>query len=96
MTRDEFEHLIAERWPTEHNNFDAIEPKRSSRRDLHAFLLLDELQPGSEPIVSAAAHDEFWVSVYVDKLCEVITEAQCLELVRCGARYSFDSLGFFT
>jgi hypothetical protein len=46
--------------------FDRIEKPRHARRDLAAFLLLDELVPGTKPIVAAAEHDEF----YLDTDCD--------------------------
>ena len=73
--------------------FERIENKRCNRPDLHAFLLLNELQPtpcnsitGYADIISAAEHDEFWIGVDVDKL--ELTDEQILELVRCGVMYS--------
>lgn len=71
----------------EHLKFDRVENKRSNRPDLHAFLLLDELVPGSSDIVSAAEHDEIYFDVKVSELGKVITEEQVIELLRCGFLY---------
>lgn len=78
-------------------DFDKVENQRSTRRDIHAFLLLNELQPSPRPIVSASEHDEFWLDIDSAKLEEVITDDQILELVRCGVRCdsSYDSLCMF-
>lgn len=70
--------------------FDSIENKRSRRPDLHAFLLLDELQPSTSDIVDAAEHDEYWLAIDCDALEKAITSDQVLELVRCGIRYDDD------
>lgn len=59
----------------------------SKRPDLHAFLLLDQICPGAQDIVSASAHDEFWLSIDCAQLAEVITEDQVRDLIRCGVRY---------
>jgi hypothetical protein len=69
----------------------------SNRPDLHAFLLLDRLCPGSDDMVSAAEHDEIWLDVDVGALARVATEDNVLALVRCGVRYDDDveSLALF-
>lgn len=80
----------------EYGKFDRIENKRSKRPDLHAFLLLDSLVPGEGDMVSAAEHDEIFLDTEVEKLAKVATEADILELVRCGVRYSeYDCLAMF-
>lgn len=77
--------------------FERVENKRSQRPDLHAFLLLDELLPGNSDIVSAAEHDVIYLDVDAEKLAEVITESQVVELRRCGVIYfnDVDSFGLF-
>jgi hypothetical protein len=77
--------------------FDRVESPRSSRPDLNAFLLLDFLVPGKVDMVCAAEHDEIFLDVSPEKLAEVATEAQIVELIRCGVRYdeSVDSLAMF-
>lgn len=77
--------------------FDVIN-KRSNRPDLHAFLLMDELQPGSVDMISAAEHDKFYLSIDMEELEEIITDAQIQELTRCGVNYSeeYGSLFMFT
>lgn len=82
----------------EYLKFERVENKRSNRPDLHAFLLLDELQPNTRDMVSASEHDEIWLDIDCEKLLETITDAQILELVRCGVLYyeDSDSLGMFT
>ena len=68
--------------------FDLIQDKLSNRPDLHAFLLLDKLVPGSGDIVDSAAHDEIFLSVDVEELLKVATDEQLLELSRCGIFYN--------
>lgn len=95
MTREEFESLM--NGDDEYLKWERVESKRSQRRDLHGFLLLDELLPGDAKIISAAEHDEYWLDINIDKLIEVITPEQCIELLRCGIRYDddVDSLAVF-
>ena len=85
----------------EHNDeflkFDRVENKLSLRPDLHAFLLLDKLLPGKDDIVASAEHDEIYLDVDVEKLLEVATEAELIDLHRCGVLVfsEYDSLGMF-
>ena len=77
-----------EKYDDEYIQFDRVEIKFSQRRDLHAFILLDKLVPGSkENFVAAAEHDEIWLSTSPEDLEKVVTEAQIIELIRCGVRY---------
>jgi hypothetical protein len=85
----------------EHNDeflkFDRVENKLSLRPDLHAFLLLDKLISGKGDMVSNAEHDEIYLDVDVEKLLEVATEAELIDLHRCGVLVfsEYDSLGMF-
>lgn len=79
----------------EYLNFEAVENKRSSARDLHAFLLLHELVPAKNKIIRDAEHDEIYLGVDKGDLCKVITTDQILELVRCGVRLSGVGLSMF-
>jgi len=75
--------------------FELVEPKRSQRKDLHAFLLLEGLTRGQcQPMVSCATHDLIWLGVSVEDVAAAITREQVQELVRCGVHYdeSVDSL----
>lgn len=79
---------------------DLVENKRSNRADLHAFLLLDSLDPGPThhgyfvDVLAAAEHDEVYLSFDEDKVAEAITPEQAVELHRCGVRYRNDGMGF--
>jgi len=67
--------------------FERVSNTRSSRADLHAFLLLDEIFPQTDrDMVCAAAHDEIWLDVEGYDLGD-LTDEQILELTRCGVRY---------
>ncbi len=91
----EFQELM-KRHHDEFLKFDRVNPKRSNRTDLHAFLLLDQLVPNTGDMISAAEHDEFFLEVNMKKLAEVITEDQIIELIRCGVRITeYDCLGMF-
>ena len=69
----------------------------STRKDIHAFILLDKLVPGSSRMVSGAEHDEIFLGVGADQLAEVATEEDIIDLIRCGVFISkeFDGLAMF-
>lgn len=82
---------------SDYNNFKLVEKKRSTRPDLHAFLMLDELFPNKGvDILSAAGHDKIWIDVDSGDI-DRLTDEQILELVRCGIIYDSesDSLAMF-
>lgn len=94
MTRYELRELF-EKHNDEFLKFERVETKRSRRADLHGFILLDELVPGDRDILAGAEHDEVYLSIDVDDLAAVVTEAQVIELVRCGVRCDGDGLCMF-
>lgn len=95
MTTEYFTSLF-EKYEDDYIQFEKVEHKRSSRPDIHAFILLNELVPGTEDMVSAAEHDEIYISIDVDKLAEAISEDQAVELIRCGVRMGdYDGLAMF-
>lgn len=77
--------------------FEEVKEKLSKRPDLHAFILLDKLVPGTNDMVSAAEHDEYYLSIEPDELRKVATKDQLRDLHRCGIRHdeSNDSLCVF-
>lgn len=95
MTAEQIEEIYERHGDDEYIKFERVENKRSNRPDLHAFLLLDELVPGSGDIVCAAEHDEIFLAISVEELAAVATEAQVIELIRCGVRFSYDGLCMF-
>lgn len=80
--------------------FERVKNKLSNCPDIHAFILLENLCPPKkgEDMVGSASHDEIYLNVDVDKLADVITVEQIIDLVRCGVRYdeSCGSLAMFT
>lgn len=97
MTTEELAGLF-DKHSDEYIKFERITNKRSQRPDLHALLVIDGLCPGDRDIISAAEHDEFWLSVSVNDFAAVATEDLVIELTRCGLRYDnyCEALGFFT
>ena len=78
--------------------FDRVENPLSNRLDMHAFMLLDKLAPGTREMVSGAEHDEIYLSIELERLNGVATDSQLIDLIRCGVRYdhSYDCLVMFT
>ena len=77
---------LFEKYEDEYGNFEAVENKRSTRPDLHALLLLAELDPSKDKIVSGVSHHEIEFSPSNDFI-ETLTDSQVLELIRCKVRY---------
>ncbi len=77
----------------EYIEFERVKNKLSSRKDIHAPILLNQLVPGTRDMVSAAEHDEFYLDVDVEELAKVATEKQIVELIRCGVRYDSETDG---
>lgn len=77
--------------------FEGIANKLSSRPDLHAFILLNNLLPGSRDMVSAAEHDQIWLDVDLDELSKVATEDDIKQLAACHVLFdaSYDALYLF-
>ena len=65
------------------------------RRDLCAFVKLNELVEGNCDIISAAEHDQIWLGVELEDLAKVITEKDIIFLVDCGVFISDESLSMF-
>lgn len=99
MTKDRLKDIFkSDDYEHEFLKFERVENKASQRPDLHAFLLLDKLVPGTRDIISSAEHDEFYLEIDLDALCAVITEEQVVELRRCGVSLNtgYDYLYMFT
>lgn len=86
-----------ELYEDEYMQFDRIQARFSMRPDIHAFMLLDDLTPGTGDMVSAAGHDEIWLTTDCEELAKVITQEQVCELRRCGVMFdsSTDSLHMY-
>ena len=70
------------------------EQRRHRRPDLCAFLYLDEKFPSDFDMISAAEHDEFFLDIEPEQI-ERLTQDDVTYLLRCGVRYSRDSLAMF-
>lgn len=71
----------------EGNSFSAIKNKKSQRPDVHGIILLDELFPGSYPIIADEGMQDFSVKIHYLDLARKLTSDNVLELVRCGFEY---------
>ena len=89
MTAEEVIAFLEEHSRKEYLKFDRVEDPISKRPDLHGFYLLDKIVPGDSDIVSGAEHDVAFVDVSAEALAEAnVTEAQLIDLLRCGVSYS--------
>ena len=86
---------LFEKHDNEYLKFDGVKNKLSTRPDLHAFLMLDKLFPGTDDMVCAAGHDIFYLGIG-SEMINKLTEDQVIELARCGVLYQEDSLAMFT
>lgn len=75
--------------------FEDIVRRFSTRRDLHAFILLDTLTLGTEHLIMAAEHDQIWLSVDLENLSKIITQEQVNELEACGVWICDDAFTMF-
>lgn len=91
----EVEHLIEVFEQTGHGKFEDIEHKLSDRKDLHAFLLLDQLVKSKRCIVGAVEHDILYLEPTLEQLAAVATKDQLKDLIRCGVMIEDDSLAMF-
>jgi hypothetical protein len=67
----------------------------TGRHDLNAFLMLNNLVPGTGSFVSCAEHDEIWLDVDLEELAKVISDKQIHWLVCLGIRCDGESLAMF-
>ena len=91
---------IHERFEQVHDDFlkfELVGNKLSTRPDIHAFILLNEIFPDNRDIVCAAGHDVIWLDVDGEKIAS-LNDDQVLELTRCGVMHDeeSDSLSMFT
>ena len=86
-----------EKYADDYSQFEKIEKPLHRKRDIAAFLLLDELVPNEDyPIICGATHDVVWLDTNIEKLAEVATEEDILYLSRCGVRLGENWLEMFT
>jgi hypothetical protein len=74
-----------------------LKHEKGFRVDLAAFVLLNELQPGTSDIVGGAEHDGIYLKIDVKNLNEVITDDQVKRLAQYGVTYdeTYDCLSMF-
>lgn len=98
MTTEQIRELF-EKHNDEFIHFERIENPKTQRPDLHAFLLLDRLCPatGKQDLICCSEHDEYYLDIDLEALAaSQISEADIIELTRCGARISeHDTICFF-
>jgi len=96
MTIEELKKLF-EIHNDEYIRFERVKNKLSSRPDLHAFLLLDSMCPGSDDMVSSARDDEIYLGVDPHSVLDAVTESMVVDLIRCGISYNreFDCFVIF-
>ena len=70
-------------------DFDRVKEKRSTRPDLHAFNLLDELFPSYSSIIRDSKKDEIWLNISPEMIT-TISQDHILELNRCGVVFTED------
>ncbi len=77
--------------------FELIENKFNRRADLHAFILLDKLQPGDRDIITGAEHDKIYLSIDVQTLFDdhALSEDHVRDLIRCGVSFSEEGFTMF-
>jgi hypothetical protein len=88
----------------EYLEFKRVENKTSKRPDLHAFMLLDKLDPGApqpgspQPfcMVFHAVYEKIWLGVDVNTVAANIADEQIVELVRCGVCYDGESFYMYS
>lgn len=94
-----YEELVTEfdKYDSIYLKFEDVKNKLSSRPDICAFILLNNLCPGTADMVCAAEHDEIFLDVSIEELAKVITSEQVHDLVCCGVRINeyTDSLAMF-
>lgn len=78
----------------EYGKFERVEMKTSNRPDMHAFMMLENLEPNStKDLIRSAEHDEIYLSADVEALN--LTEQDVIELIRCGIRYEGNGFKMF-
>ena len=84
---------LFEKYEDQYDKFFLIpENKRhSTRRDLHAFILLDRLSPTKDTSIISGIRDvDVIISVDTSLLAEVATEDHIIDLIRCGVSFDAD------
>lgn len=83
-----------ESWFAEHTDEQFLKGamQRTTRLDLDAFNRLNKLVPGKNDIITAAEHDQIWLSIDLDLLSEVATEEDVIFLLNHGVLLDADQM----
>lgn len=75
----------------DYGKFELINDKKSSRPDIHAFMLLDCIfESSGRGIVVAASHDVIYLESSSEEISKLSSD-QILELTRCGVMYDSEN-----
>jgi hypothetical protein len=98
MTRERFDELFdSEDDPMsdEYIQFERVQNKLSQNRDLHAFLLMESIEPVQYRLIAGADHDVVYLEGPTDSFIEKLTEEQAIDLIRCGIHYENDGFAIY-
>lgn len=89
-------HERFEQFNGEYLKFELVKEKRCERPDLHALLILNDLESAPRYAISDATHDEIWLD-FSPEILNMVNDDVIIELIRCGVRYDEeeDSLCMF-
>lgn len=84
-----------EKYDDEFLKFSNVVTPKHERPDMCAFIMLAELESENHrDMVSAAEHDEIYLSPDPELVAKIITEEQVADLVRCGVRFDEETNSF--
>lgn len=89
MATEEIEAMFSDDDCDEYIKFENIPAERrlSTRPDIHAFILLNKLAPGTRDMICSSEHDEYFLEPSIDDLAKGgATEQDIMDLIRCGVR----------
>lgn len=99
MTVDEMKELF-EKYADEYQygDFEKILGTLSTRPDMHAFRLIENLLPNKKfDMIASAEHDQIWLGVDPEELAAVATPEIIRQLVACHIFFDdqYDGLGMW-
>jgi hypothetical protein len=90
-----FEHYCDTNKTMEFEEMEHPIKKAFRRRDLCAFVKLNQIISGDTDIISCAEHDQIWLEVELEELAKKITEEDIYFLTACGVFINEESLSMF-